>query len=220
MVAAGGPEAAELAGEVGDGLIATSPEAELVERVCKGRRRRQPRYGQLTVCWAESEAEARRTAHEWWPNAALQGRCHRSFRCRATSRRPRRWSTEDDVAEAVVCGPDPERHLEAIEAFAHAGFDHVYVHQVGPDQAGFFDFYEKRVLEEARELTLAAGFPRRRSAHGGGRLRFALFPTTCGSRNRSWTRAVRTSRFGWARSPPPRPSRRPLATKWCQGRAS
>jgi hypothetical protein len=38
----------------------------------------------------------------------------------------------------IVCGPDPERHLEAIETYRAMGFDHVYFHQVGPDQRGSF----------------------------------------------------------------------------------
>ena len=54
--------------------------------------------------------------------------------------------SEDDVAEAVVCGPDPQRHLEGIQKFADAGFDDVYVHQVGPDQAGFTDFYAHEII--------------------------------------------------------------------------
>ena len=54
--------------------------------------------------------------------------------------------TEDAVAEAIVCGPDPERHLDAIREFDEAGFDHVYVHQVGPDQEGFFRFYQQQVV--------------------------------------------------------------------------
>jgi coenzyme F420-dependent glucose-6-phosphate dehydrogenase len=57
---------------------------------------------------------------------------------------------EEAIAEAVVCGPDPERHLEAINAFSSAGFDRVYLHQVGPDQDGFFCFYEESVLPEIR----------------------------------------------------------------------
>jgi hypothetical protein len=61
--------------------------------------------------------------------------------------------TEDDVAEAVICGPDPGAHLEGIAKFADAGFDHVYVHQVGPDQSGFIDFYASEVVQEARGLT-------------------------------------------------------------------
>ena len=54
--------------------------------------------------------------------------------------------TAEQVAEAVVCGPDPERHREAIAGFEEAGFDHVYIHQVGPDQEGFMRFYEREVL--------------------------------------------------------------------------
>jgi coenzyme F420-dependent glucose-6-phosphate dehydrogenase len=54
--------------------------------------------------------------------------------------------SEDHVAEKVTCGPDPERHLEAIHAYVEARFDHVYMHQVGPDQDGFFRFYEEHIL--------------------------------------------------------------------------
>jgi hypothetical protein len=44
-----------------------------------------------------------------------------------------------------VCGPDPERHAAAVLRFAAAGFTEVVVHQVGPDQDGFFRFYDERV---------------------------------------------------------------------------
>ena len=53
---------------------------------------------------------------------------------------------EEDVAEAVVCGPDPERHRAAIQEYVDAGYERVYVHQIGDDQAGFFDFYEREIL--------------------------------------------------------------------------
>jgi hypothetical protein len=54
--------------------------------------------------------------------------------------------TEDQVAEAIVCGPDPKRHLEKIREFEKAGFDHVYLHQVGPDQEGFIDWARREIL--------------------------------------------------------------------------
>jgi coenzyme F420-dependent glucose-6-phosphate dehydrogenase len=54
--------------------------------------------------------------------------------------------SEDDVAERVVCGPDPAAHVEAIEEFARAGFDHVAVHQVGPVEDGFFELYANEIL--------------------------------------------------------------------------
>ena len=89
-VAAGGPEAAALAGRIGDALVTTAPDPELVEAF-RGAGGEGPRYGQLTVCYDEEEGRARRTAHEWWPNAALRGRSARSSRSRATSSRRRRW---------------------------------------------------------------------------------------------------------------------------------
>ena len=54
--------------------------------------------------------------------------------------------TEDQVAEAIPCGPDPAVHLEQIQAYVDAGYDHVYIHQVGPDQAGFLDFARRELL--------------------------------------------------------------------------
>jgi hypothetical protein len=56
--------------------------------------------------------------------------------------------TEDAVAEEIVCGPDPERHIKAIMKYVEAGFDHIGIHQVGPDQAGFFRFYATEVLPQ------------------------------------------------------------------------
>ena len=54
--------------------------------------------------------------------------------------------TEEQLRKLVPCGPDPEWHLRAIHEYADAGFDHVYVHQIGHDQEGFFRFYEREVL--------------------------------------------------------------------------
>ena len=151
-VAAGGTEAAELAGRVGDALISTAPERELVDAYAKAGGQ-GPRYGQLTVCWATTEREARRTALEWWPNAGLPGPLSEELALPSHFEEAAAIVTEDDVAESVVCGPELDAHLEGIEAFATAGFDHVFVHQVGHDQKGFLDFYAREVLPEAHDLT-------------------------------------------------------------------
>jgi alkanesulfonate monooxygenase SsuD/methylene tetrahydromethanopterin reductase-like flavin-dependent oxidoreductase (luciferase family) len=104
------------------------------------------KVGQLKVCWAADMDEARRTALEWWPNAVLRGGPLSELP------RPRDFEAalvladETAVGDAIACGPDPERHLEAIREYIAAGFDEIYVHQVGPDQEGFFDFYRREVL--------------------------------------------------------------------------
>ncbi len=52
----------------------------------------------------------------------------------------------EDLAESLPLGPDPDRHLESLRQYLDAGYDHVYVHQIGPDQEGFFRFYEREIL--------------------------------------------------------------------------
>jgi hypothetical protein len=56
--------------------------------------------------------------------------------------------TEEMVAEKVPCGPDPEVHLKAIREYVDAGFDEIYVSQMGPDQEGMIRFYEREVLPQ------------------------------------------------------------------------
>jgi hypothetical protein len=47
------------------------------------------------------------------------------------------------------------RHLDAIETFVDAGFDHVYLHQVDPDQAGFMEFVRRELLTAAASTAKA-----------------------------------------------------------------
>ena len=156
MVAAGGPESAELAGRIGDGFVGTAPERELLQSFDEAGGLGKPRFGQVTVCWAESEAEARRTALEVWPNAALRGPLGQELPLPSHFEAASAMVGEDDVAAAVTCGPDPERHIEAIDAFVDAGYDHVYVHQVGPDQEGFIRFAERELLPHYATVRAAA----------------------------------------------------------------
>jgi coenzyme F420-dependent glucose-6-phosphate dehydrogenase len=145
IVAASGTKAATLAAQIGDGLWSTAPNEEVMSTYSESGGT-GPRYGQVTVCWAADEQSARKTAHEWWPNAAITGQLSQELPMPALFEEAAQMVTEDDVAEKMALGPDPEQHLSAIREYFDGGFDHVYVHQVGPDQDGFFDFYAKEVL--------------------------------------------------------------------------
>ena len=50
--------------------------------------------------------------------------------------------------------PRTAPHLAAIEATLAAGYDHVYLEQVGPDQAGFLRFAEGELLPALESDTL------------------------------------------------------------------
>jgi coenzyme F420-dependent glucose-6-phosphate dehydrogenase len=145
-IAASGTDTAELAGRIGDSLIATAPNEELVQAFEEAGGSGKPRYGQLTVCYADDRDEAVSTAFEQWPNAALGGELGQELPLPRNYRSASESLTPAQVAEKVICGPDPDEHRRAIDEFEQAGFDHVYVHQVGRDQQSFFTFYEREIL--------------------------------------------------------------------------
>jgi coenzyme F420-dependent glucose-6-phosphate dehydrogenase len=151
MVAASATRAAELAGRIGDGLISTGPNRDVVDAFERAGGAGKPRYGELTVCWAPTAEDARRVAHRQWPTAAFASPLNSELRTPAQfDEVAAQMVTEADVASQVVCGPDPAAQLGAIRKYAEAGFDHVYVHQVGPDQAGFLNFYRSEILPAFR----------------------------------------------------------------------
>jgi G6PDH family F420-dependent oxidoreductase len=146
IIAAGGSKAAELAGRIGDGLVATSPDKELKRKFEEAGGKGKPCYAEMAICWAKDEDGARRTAHEYWPTVALSGELSQVLPVPAHFEQATKLVKEEDVAREVICGPDPERHIARIKEYADAGYDHVWIHQIGPDQEGFFRFFEKDIL--------------------------------------------------------------------------
>jgi len=148
-VAAAQPRAAELAGRIGDAFVAVEPNGQLVQNFEQNGGSGKPRYGHLTACWAETEDEAKRIAHENWPNAGLEGPLSQELALPAHFEAAAGMVEPDDLAETMPLGPDPERYLEQITAFEDAGFDHVYIHQVGNDQEGFMRFARRELMPKA-----------------------------------------------------------------------
>jgi coenzyme F420-dependent glucose-6-phosphate dehydrogenase len=158
MIAAKGELAAELAGRMGDGFIGTTPEPEVIKTFQDAGGQGKPRYGQITVCYARDEGEAKRVAYKWWPNSALKGPLSTELRSPEDFEAAAEMVTEEDVSASVICDPDPQYHVDQIRKYAEAGYDNVYIHQVGPDQDSFFDFYQREVLPRLdREQLRAAG---------------------------------------------------------------
>jgi coenzyme F420-dependent glucose-6-phosphate dehydrogenase len=165
LIAVGGPKSAEVAARLGDGLIATSPERELIQAFNKSGGRDKPKYGSVTVCWAKDEKTARRTAHRLWPTSAMEDSLSWELPLPKHFEDVAKLVTEDAVADSIICGPDPKHHIAALAKYADAGFDRVCVHQVGPDQGGFFEFYAKNVMPaftRGRERRRSVPSPKKR----------------------------------------------------------
>ena len=157
MVAASKPGAAELAGRCGDGMINTDVVPSLLQRFDAAGGSGKPRFVELSVCWATDERRARKTARDVWALSASPGPLFTELALPSHFEAVFESIDEDDVAEEVVCGPDAKAHCRAIQKAVDAGYTDICIHQVGSEQEGFFDFYEKRVLP-----AFAAASPRRR----------------------------------------------------------
>ena len=63
-----------------------------------------------------------------------------------------RWIRPQDVTQYVACGPDADRHVAAVRKYVEAGFDHIIVIPVGPDQDGFLRFWEEELRPKLKRL--------------------------------------------------------------------
>jgi coenzyme F420-dependent glucose-6-phosphate dehydrogenase len=153
LVAAAGAPGAEIAGRVGDGLIAVEASHDLVDAFHRAGGVGKECHGELAVCVGPDRQEALRAARaQWTAPAAIPPRLLPKLRVCADFQSVADLITEEQVAEKIVCGADPDEHVAKIEEYAAAGFDHVYVHQVGADQETFFRFYEDEVLPRVRAV--------------------------------------------------------------------
>ncbi|GGR74903.1 MULTISPECIES: LLM class F420-dependent oxidoreductase [Streptomyces] len=147
-VSAFGPKALSLASRVGDGFITMTPDQETVTRFREGGGGTKPVSGGTKVCYGTDRDACVRTVHRLWYNELLPGEMGQVLPSPRHFEQLHELVTEDMVREKVVCGDDAEQHVSTLRAFADAGFDRVYVNQIGPDQRGFFDFYRTKVLPQ------------------------------------------------------------------------
>ena len=143
-VAAAKPNAAELAGRLGDALVNTTPDEEIV-RAYRDAGGDGPLYGQVRICWAEDEEEARETAFRLWRHTGLGGTINQELPRPSDFDAVAESVTKEMATEGVPCGPDLAPVLEEVEKWRRAGFDRISLHQIGPDQEGFFRFWEREL---------------------------------------------------------------------------
>ena len=145
-VSAFGPRAVRLAARIGDGYCLTMPDADLVAQFRAQGGGDKPVQGGLKVCWAASEEEGAATARRLWPNELLGGSLAQELRRPADFAAATELVTEDMLRDELTCGPDAQAHVDAVTEYVDAGFDEVYVQQVGPQQEAFFEAWARDVL--------------------------------------------------------------------------
>ncbi|WP_028060780.1 LLM class F420-dependent oxidoreductase [Candidatus Solirubrobacter pratensis] len=146
LVSGFGPKSIALAGRIGDGYVSTMPDADALARFHAAGGEGKPAQAGTKVCWGADEAECRARAHRLWPNEAVGGELPQVLPTPAHFEQASELVTEDVIAESVPCGPDIERHVAALKQFQDAGFDELYVQQIGGGDEAFFETFSREVL--------------------------------------------------------------------------
>ncbi len=146
LISGFGSKSTRLAARIGDGYCTVGPDAEAVESFRSEAGAGKLVAGGMKACVAEDEQQARETVHRLWPNEALPGELAQILPTPAHFEQACELVSAEQASEDVPCGPDPERQLEAIQAYADAGFDELYVQQIGAEQERFFELYAREIL--------------------------------------------------------------------------
>lgn len=145
-----GPQAAALAGRIGDGFMVVTPDATSITAFRENGGAGKPVQAGMKVSWDADEQVALDAAHRLWGNDALPGQLAQILPRPQDFAAAMELVTPDQVAETIVCGHDPKAQRDRVREYVDAGADEVYVHQVGPDVAGFFRAWAEEILPELR----------------------------------------------------------------------
>ncbi|GAA1650278.1 LLM class F420-dependent oxidoreductase [Kribbella alba] len=150
-VAAGGPAAARIAGELGDALFATEPRDDLVTAY-KSAGGTGPRYAEVPLAWARSEEDGAESARKLFRFGVTGWKVQAELPNPVNFDAATKTVTADHLREQFGCGPDVARHVEVAKQFVDAGFDQLALINAGPDMDGFFDFFAKELNPALHEL--------------------------------------------------------------------
>jgi probable non-F420 flavinoid oxidoreductase len=156
------PETAARHAAWADGLITVNQSKQTLQNVLSAYREaggRGPARLQIHLSWAPTDEEALAIAHDQWRNNVFSP--------------PVSWDTEtveafDVIGEAVTAervkqsvriSSDLALHADWLQQYLDQGWEELYLHFVGQDQAGFIDAFGEHVLPQLSPTT-----PRPRAA--------------------------------------------------------
>jgi len=151
IVGVSGQGGLKLAAEKADGIMATEPKKALTEGF-KHSKKSGPCYSEVALAYAPSEKAALKLAKERFSFSALAWDVNSELPNVEGFEAAAKFIREEDLAETIACGPDPERHVAAIKKHIDAGFGHICLVGIGPDQEGFCKFFESELKPRLKKL--------------------------------------------------------------------
>lgn len=145
-VSAFGPKALEVAARIGDGFITTQPDAESVRRFREVKGASASAMAGFKVAYASSADEGLDHAHRLWANSGVPGELAQVLPSPQHFEQVSKLVSRESTAESVVCGNDVAEHRDAFAPYVDAGFDEIYVANMGPNYREMIAFYGEHVL--------------------------------------------------------------------------
>jgi G6PDH family F420-dependent oxidoreductase len=153
-VAISGEASAKVAAEHGDAIMAVDPDEDAV-KAWEDAGGSGARYCEVALAWAPDEDAAVKSAHELMSFGQMGWKVMAELPNPINFEATAEFVTEDHIRDAIACGPDVSKHVEAVKEFTDAGFDHLVLHNSGPDMPGFFEFFASELAEQVRALAPA-----------------------------------------------------------------
>ena len=146
-----GPKATDLAARIGDAYTTTTPDQELLDRFRTKAKDGATAQAGFKVAWADTEDEGWDHAYRIWPNAGLPGEMSQVLPTVEHFEQASTLVTRDQTKESVTAGSDAGKHATAFQPFLDAGFEDIYVANMGPNYAAMLTAYGRDVLPRLRE---------------------------------------------------------------------
>ena len=144
LVSGFGPKATAAAARFADGWVTTQPDADGLRLYRDGGGRGRTEAG-VKVCWAPTAEAGRETYHRFWAHAAVPGEAAQVLPSPQHFEQLGSVVSVETATEGIACGPDVADFVAAVQPYVDAGFDVLHLSQVGPDQEGFFRFWEREL---------------------------------------------------------------------------
>ncbi|MFC0624504.1 TIGR03557 family F420-dependent LLM class oxidoreductase [Kribbella deserti] len=145
-----GPQATDVAARIADGYITTSPDRELLQRFRDNGGGDKTAQVGFKVSYAPTVEEGVEQAHRIWANSGLPGELAQVLPSPRHFEQASQLVTPEQTGKSVTCGPKAEDHIEAFKPYVEAGFDEIYVANMGPHSVDMMKLYGSEVLPELR----------------------------------------------------------------------
>jgi hypothetical protein len=125
--------------------VTTSPDEDLIG-LFRSNAPGKPVTAGAKACVAATADEAEKVAFKLWPTTGLPGELSQVLPTPAHFEQAVDLVRREQVSSTIPCGPDPQRHLEAMRKFADAGVDELYVAPIGPHYRDMITLYARDVI--------------------------------------------------------------------------